>query len=74
MKFKINNVGVDKESYSSRKGEPYKYRSKMYIWTTGETLMENLINRHNRPSTFYKKEVVPAIMKWLEANDSATFE
>jgi hypothetical protein len=74
MKFKINNVEVSKESCSSRKNEPYKYRNKMYIWTQGETIMENLINRHNRPSTFYKKEIVPTIMKWLEENDSAAFE
>ena len=74
MQFKITHVEARQESYSDRKREPYKYKNKMYIWPEGETIMENLMNRRDRPHTFYKKEIIPLVMKWLEENDKATFE
>ena len=66
MKFTIKKLNVNYESYSSRKGEPYKHSNKLYIWPTGESVLDNLVNRHNRPHDFYKKEVVPVIMKQIE--------
>jgi len=66
MQFKITDVKARQESYSDRKREPYKYRNKMYIWPEGETIMENLMNRRDRPHTFYKKEIIPLVMKWRQ--------
>lgn len=66
MKFTIKKLNVRYESYSSRKGEPYKSANKLYIWPTGESILDNLVNRHSRPHDFYKKEVIPVIMKQLQ--------
>jgi hypothetical protein len=62
----IKNFRIDKETFSERKGEPYRYKNKMYIWVSGETLLENLQNRRNRPYDFYKKEVLPLVMEKIK--------
>jgi len=66
MKFTIKKLNVKYENYSSRKGEPYKHSNKLYIWPTGESVLDNLANRLIRPHDFYKKEVIPVIMYQLE--------
>jgi len=66
MKFTIKKLKINHESYSSRKGEPYKYSNKLYIWTSGETILENLQNRRSRPHDFYKREIIPVVMKQIE--------
>lgn len=63
MKFEITSLSVTPESYYERKREPFKDATKLYIWTEGETLMENLMNRRSRPHTYYKKEIIPAVME-----------
>lgn len=63
MKFNIKQLNVKQEYYSQRKGEPYRDYSKAYIWTSGETILENLVNRHNRPYKFYQENVLPVILK-----------
>lgn len=63
MKFTIKSVKVSQESYYSRKGEPYRDSNKAYIWVSGESLLENLQNRHSRPSKFYQDNVLPEILK-----------
>lgn len=52
----------------SRKGEPYKWNNKLYVWLDGESVLENLVNRRSRPHTFYKKEIIPLIMEKLAAS------
>ena len=74
MKFKIESVKVTLESYSDRKREPYKYRNKMYVWVSGESVMDNLMNRRDRPHTFYKKEIVPLIMEMIKEQNSEAYE
>jgi len=64
MKFKIEKITFRKE-YAG-KGEPFKNRNKIYIWPSGETVMENFNNRRNRPYDFYKKEILPKIVEMLE--------
>jgi hypothetical protein len=66
MKFTIKKLSVKYDSYSSRRGEPYRNSNKMYIWPSKESVLENLMNRHSRPTDFYKKEVIPVIMKQIE--------
>ena len=74
MKFKIENVKVTEESYSDRKREPYKYRNKMYVWVSGENVLDNLMNRRNRPHQFYKKEIIPLIMEMIKEQNSVAYE
>lgn len=66
MKFTITRLNVKYESYSSRKNEPYRSANKLYIWPEGETVLENLVNRRFRPTDFYKKEIIPVVMKQLQ--------
>jgi hypothetical protein len=62
MKFTIKSVKAEQEYYSSRKGEPYRDCNKAYIWASGESVLDNLMNRYSRPHKFYQKEVLPSIL------------
>jgi hypothetical protein len=64
--MKIKSLSVRQETYYERVGEPHRRKNKMYIWVSGETIMENLQNRRNRPYDFYKKEVIPMVMDKLK--------
>ena len=66
LKIKLTKVSVQQHNFGNRGGEPKKYYDKIYVWVDGETLGENLINRRDRPYDFYKKEVLPLLMKHLE--------
>lgn len=37
--------------------------TKIYIFPEGESIFENLENRRSRPSTTYKKEVLPLLLE-----------
>ena len=67
MKFKIKSVKAEQEYYSSRKGEPFRDSNKAYLWVSGETIAENLMNRRNRPYKFYQETVLPEILKQVDA-------
>lgn len=69
MKFTIKSVKVSQESYYGRKGEPYRDSNKAYIWVSGESVLENLQNRHSRPSKFYQDNVLPEILKQVAAQN-----
>lgn len=66
MKFEIKSLKVSFSLPRERKGEPYPYASKMYIWPENETVFENLMNRRQRPVTFYKKEIIPVILERIK--------
>lgn len=72
--YTISKIRVSRDGYTSRKGEPFKSKNKIYLWILGETLSENLVNRRNRPYTEYKKDVIPKIMKYLEKNKPEYFQ
>lgn len=36
--------------------------TRVYVWTEGETIIENLQNRRQRPHTIYKKELIPVVL------------
>lgn len=43
-------------------------KPRIYIWVKGETLLENLHNRHSRPVKFYKTQVLPKLFEELNVN------
>ena len=71
MKIEIVKLNV---RYEDRKGEPYRYANKLYIWPEGETIMENLYNRRNRPSKVWQEEVIPVVMEAMKEQFPAAYE
>lgn len=66
MKFKIVSLSAQYEPYMNRKNEPYKAANKLYISPSGESLLEHLFNRHDRPSALWRKEVIPVLIEQLK--------
>lgn len=62
MNFKIKSVTAKQEYWSQRKGEPFRDNNKTYIWVSGESVLDNLINRHSRPYKFYQDNVLPFVL------------
>lgn len=54
--FKITKVKV-------RNADKPFDKLKIYIFTRGETILNNLENRRVRPYTLYKKEIIPQLIK-----------
>jgi hypothetical protein len=57
---------IIKEIKVRRSERPQKTR--VYVFEDGEGILDNLLKRHNRPHTAYKKEVLPLAKAWLAAN------
>jgi hypothetical protein len=74
MNFQIITLKAEYETYGSRQGEPYRFNNKLYIWPEGESVIDNLFNRRNRPSNAWKKEIIPAIMAKLQEVDPQIYE
>ena len=74
MKFEIVKVNVSSETSRDRKDEPYRWSNKMYIWPEGESVLDNLFNRHNRPSKVWKDEIIPAILEKIKEQYPAEYE
>jgi hypothetical protein len=74
LNFKIEKIKVSPTSYYERKNEPYKHDSKIYIFPTGESILENLYNRHSRPHNFYKKEILPKVLEYIAFNNPEVYE
>lgn len=74
MKFEIVNLKASYEPYYIRKNEPYKASNKLYIWPEGESVMDNLFNRRNRPAKVWKEELIPAIIEKLKEVNSEAYE
>lgn len=66
MNFKITFLRVDIPEKS--------VKNRMFIFPDGETIMDNLINRHSRPHQIYKKEVIPLVMKELKKKFPDTYK
>jgi hypothetical protein len=41
----------------------YNKESRLSVFVKGENMLENLQNRTSRPSKFYRKEVLPVVLK-----------
>lgn len=74
MKFEIASLRAEYESYRSRKNEPFKAANKMYIWPEGESVLNNLYNRHDRPAKIWKEVLIPAILEKLKESDPNIYE
>ena len=59
----INTTRIDVRPRSTSNWKEYSAATRVYIFPKGETLMDNLINRKQRPYTTYKKEVMPAVLE-----------
>lgn len=57
----------------NRKGEPKKDRNKIFIFPSGENVMENLQNRTQRPHTIWKKEIIPLVMEEIKTTHPEEF-
>ena len=66
------NIKVSRRHRQSG-SEPYRYNNKIYIFIDNESVMDNLMQRRSRPWMYYKKEIIPAVMKWLEENENQVF-
>ena len=61
MTLQVKNIQI-----RERGNVPYKEwvkQTRIYVWPQGESIMDNLMNRKQRPYTAYKKEVIPAVLK-----------
>ena len=58
MEYKITKVGVNQHDGKSRKS-----KARMYFWPVGETVVEQLFNRRNRPNSEYRKLVTLALVE-----------
>jgi hypothetical protein len=67
MTFKIKSVDVKQEYYSQRKGEPYRDSNKAYVWVSGESIAENLTERRSRPYKYYQENILPEILRQVDA-------
>ena len=53
--------GFDR-GYDRKRKEFHSY-PRIYIFTKGESIIENLENRRQRPATTYKKELLPKLIE-----------
>lgn len=68
------SVRLFKEKYYERKSEPFRKDHKIFIHPEGETIFENLINRHNRPYEKYRDEVIPKILDYFKKRDPKVYK
>ena len=57
-----------------RSGEIKKAHHKIYIFVDNETILENLMNRRNRPYKWYKENVLPKALEQLKKTDPVSYE
>jgi len=51
---------------NNRKGESFRDKHKIYIFHDKESIIDNIIERHNRPYETYKELVLPKLMELLD--------
>ena len=57
--------GYDYYQNWSRYTRAARAATRVYVWPEGESIMENLENRRQRPYTTYRKEVLPYVLDQL---------
>ena len=50
-----------------------KHHGVMHIFHSGEDVVDDYFNRHSRPYTQYRKEILPAVRKALNISDMVKF-
>lgn len=58
---------------NNRKGEPFKKHTKLYVFNNGETILENLVNRRNKPYEVYQKELIPLVLERIKTENPNLF-
>lgn len=61
MTLQVKNIEIRERGNVSYK--EWIKQTRIYVWPQGESIMDNLQNRRQRPYTTYKKEVIPAVLK-----------
>ena len=64
MKFEFTDLKINPSN--KRFGEPYKDKHKIYISIDNETIIDNLMERQNRPYEVYKEVVIPKLMELID--------
>ena len=71
MTLTATNIDIRKADYGALTQAGYSYseylrardrKARVYLFPKGEKILDNLMNRHQRPFTVYKKEVIPAVL------------
>ena len=70
--MEIKEIKINR--YAKRQGEKKQSSPKMYLFINNETVIENLINRRNRPYNEYKKLIIPKVMESISKTDPELFE
>ncbi len=52
-------------SSSKSNAQDYFHRARVYVWPEGESVLQNMQNRRERPYTVYKAEVLPKVLQML---------
>lgn len=74
MGFNIQKVEIRNTNLMSRRGERNSMAPKMYIFIKDESLIDNLMNRRDRPYNEYKKHIIPKVMKVIQTQDPALYD
>ncbi len=63
----IKSIALRSRKGSSSKPNAHEYfhRARVYVDLDGESVLENLRNRRDRPYSVYKKEVLPTLFRLL---------
>ena len=72
MKIEFKKVQINSGRY--RKGEPFRNRNKIYFFLDGKSVIENLLNRRNRPYEMYRENCIPKLLEYLKDNHPAIYE
>lgn len=59
-RFREMPVGARRTNQDWRE---YKKAPRLYVWPEGESVLENLQNRHFRPYKYWLEHVVPQVLK-----------
>lgn len=61
MTLQVKNIEIRERGNVSYR--EWIKQTRIYVWPQGESIMDNLQNRRQRPYTTYKKEVIPAVLE-----------
>ena len=61
--MKMQATKIDIRSRDNVSYKDWVKQTRIYVWPQGESLMDNLMNRKQRPFAQYKKEVIPSVLE-----------
>jgi hypothetical protein len=63
MKFNVTKIKIIAETNNKEK------KNRMYIFPVGESRIDEIMSRFNRPYSIYKKELIPMVMVKMKTTD-----